>query len=166
LYLDNRIHSSKTKYCWHIINSTYARIGFLERQKNLSDFIPLDTVRWLKEQINKFGTKIFIECLKTLKNSSVLILGETIIDEYIYCDALGKVTKDPLVAFEKKTQQIQLGGVLAVAKHFSGLGINSSVITKWALTEEEFIRAEINTINGMQAFNLVTSKSIKKTRYV
>ena len=160
VYVANRINSSTDQYGWHIINSTYARIGYLEKQKNLSNFIPYDTVRWLKEQIDKFGLGIFNDCLKTLTDSSVLILGEAIIDEYIYCDALGKVTKDPLIAFEKRTKQSHLGGVLAVARHFSGLGINSNVITKWAITDQDFIMTKVNL------FNLKSDKSIKKTRYV
>ena len=166
VYVANRINSSTDQYGWHIINSSYARIGYLERQKNLSNFIPFDTVRWLKEQINMFGVEIFNECLKTLVNSSVLILGETIIDEYIYCDALGRVTKDPLVAFEKRTRQEHLGGVLAVARHFSGLGINSSVITKWAAADENFIVNEIGSSKKINIYNLGSKKSIKKTRYV
>jgi len=166
VYVANRINSSADQFGWHIINSTYARIGYLERQKNLSNFIPLDTVRWLKEQINRFGEGIFSECLKTLSDSSVLILGEAIIDEYIYCDALGKVTKDPLIAFEKRTKQSHLGGVLAVAKHFSGLGVNSNVITKWAVADQDFIMTEVNSNKKINLFNLESSKSIKKTRYV
>jgi sugar/nucleoside kinase (ribokinase family) len=166
IYVANRINSSTDKYGWHIINSTYARIGYLERQKNLSNFIPFDTVRWLKNQINKFGVGIFDECLKTLADSSVLILGEAIIDEYIYCDALGKVTKDPLIAFEKRTKHEHFGGVLAVAKHFSGLGINANVITKWANADKDFIMNEINLNKKINVFNLGSSKSIKKTRYV
>jgi sugar/nucleoside kinase (ribokinase family) len=165
-YVASRINSGTDKYGWHIINSTYARIGYLERQKNLSNFIPFDTVRWLKDQINKFGVGIFDECLKTLADSSVLILGEAIIDEYIYCDALGKVTKDPLIAFEKRTKHEHFGGVLAVAKHFSGLGINANVITKWANADQNFIINEIEANKKINVFNLGSSKSIKKTRYV
>lgn len=166
IYVANRMNSGTDRYEWHIINSTYARIGYLERQKNLSSFIPFDTVRWLKDQINKFGVGIFDECLKTLADSSVLILGEAIIDEYIYCDALGKVTKDPLIAFEKRTTHQHLGGVLAVAKHFSGLGINANVITKWANTDQDFIKSEADSNKKINVFNLGSNKSIKKTRYV
>jgi len=166
VYVANRINRSTDQYGWHIINSTYARIGYLEKQKNLSNFIPFDTVRWLKEQIDKFGEGIFNECLKTLKDSSVLILGEAIIDEYIYCDALGKVTKDPLIAFERRTKQSHLGGVLAVARHFSGLGINSNVITKWAASDQDFIMTEVHSSKKVKLFNLESNKSIKKTRYV
>jgi sugar/nucleoside kinase (ribokinase family) len=166
IYVANRINSGADSYRWHIINSTYARIGYLERQKNLSSFIPFDTARWLKVQINKFGVEIFEECLKTLAASRVLILGEAIIDEYIYCDALGKVTKDPLIAFEKRTKHEHLGGVLAVAKHFSGLGINANVITKWASTDQYFIMNELDSNSKINIFNLGTSRSIKKTRYV
>lgn len=166
IYVANRMNSGTDQYGWHIINSTYARIRYLERQKNLSSFIPFDTVRWLKDQINKFGVGIFDECLKTLADSSVLILGEAIIDEYIYCDALGKVTKDPLIAFEIRTKHQQFGGVLAVAKHFSGLGINANVITKWGNVDQDFITSEIDSNKKMNIFNLGSSKSIKKTRYV
>ena len=166
VYVANRTRSSKSSFSWHIVNSTYARIGYLDRQRNLSDFIPFDTIRWLKEQINKFGVSEFTECLKTLADSRVLILGETIIDEYIYCEALGRVTKDPLIAFEKISRQQQLGGVLAVARHFSGLGIDSNVITKWALADQDFINTEINLSNGIKTFNLGSNMSIKKTRYV
>jgi len=166
IYVANRINSDTDKYGWHIINSTYARIGYLERQKNLSNFIPFDTAQWLKDQINKFGVGIFDECLKTLANSKVLILGEAIIDEYIYCDALGRVTKDPLIAFEKRTKHTHFGGVLAVAKHFSGLGINANVITKWADTDQDFIMSEVDSNKKINIYNLRSNKSIKKTRYV
>jgi sugar/nucleoside kinase (ribokinase family) len=166
VYVANRTRSSKGSFSWHIVNSTYARIGYLDRQRNLSDFIPFDTIRWLKEQIDKFGVSEFTECLKTLADSRVLILGEAIIDEYIYCEALGRVTKDPLIAFEKISRQQQLGGVLAVARHFSGLGIDSNVITKWALADQDFINTEINLSNGIKTFNLGSNMSIKKTRYV
>lgn len=166
LYVAKRINASKDEYSWHMINSTYARIGYLERQKNLSNFIPFDTIKWLKTQIDKYGVSIFNECLETVTNSKVLILGEAIIDEYIYCDALGKVTKDPLIAFEKRTKQTHLGGVLAVAKHFSGLGINSSVISKWANTDHEFISSEVSTNKAIKLINLESNESIKKTRYV
>jgi len=166
VYVANRTRSSKSSFSWHIVNSTYARIGYLDRQRNLSDFIPFDTIRWLKIQIDKFGVSEFTECLKTLADSSVLILGEAIIDKYIYCEALGRVTKDPLIAFEKISQQQQLGGVLAVARHFSGLGIHSNVITKWALADQDFINTEINLSNRIKTFNLSSNMSIKKTRYV
>jgi len=166
VYVANRTRSSKSLFGWHIVNSTYARIGYLDRQRNLSDFIPFDTIRWLKEQIDKFGVNNFTECLKTLSDLRVLILGEAIIDEYIYCEALGRVTKDPIIAFEKISRQQQLGGVLAVARHFSGLGIDSNVITKWALADQEFINTEINLSDQINTFNLGSNMSIKKTRYV
>lgn len=166
LYVAKRINASKDEYSWHMINSTYARIGYLERQKNLSNFIPFDTVKWLKTQIDKYGVSIFNECLETVTDSKVLILGEAIIDEYIYCDALGKVTKDPLIAFEKRTKQTHLGGVLAVAKHFSGLGINTSVVSKWATMDQEVVISEVSTNKAIKLINLKSNKSIKKTRYV
>jgi bifunctional ADP-heptose synthase (sugar kinase/adenylyltransferase) len=56
--------------------------------------------------------------------------------------------------------------VLAVAKHFSGLGVNANIITKWASTDQDFIMSEVDSNKKINIFNLGSSKSIKKTRYV
>ena len=166
IYIANRIKHNSGEFNWHVINSTYARLGYLSLQKSLSDYIPADTANWLKIQIKKFGASIFNDCLKTVKNSSVLILGETIIDEYIYCDALGRVTKDPLIAFEKRSHQNQVGGVLAVAKHFSGLGVNANVISKWSDQDNDFVVSELKSSKGLNLYNLGSNNSIRKTRFV
>ena len=162
IYIANRIKHNSGEFNWHVINSTYARLGYLSLQKSLSDYIPADTANWLKIQIKKFGASIFNDCLKTVKNSSVLILGETIIDEYIYCDALGRVTKDPLIAFEKRSHQNQVGGVLAVAKHFSGLGVNANVISKWSDQDNDFVVSELKSSKGLNLYNLGSNNSIRK----
>lgn len=61
---------------------------------------------------------------------------------------------------------MHLGGVLAVARHFSGLGIHSNVITKWATAEQEFISNELSLNKEINLVNLESKQSIKKTRYV
>ena len=44
--------------------------------------------------------------IDTFKNLKVLVLGETIIDEYNFCEALGKSGKEPvLVLRDMKTEQ-------------------------------------------------------------
>lgn len=53
------------------------------------------------------------KCLK------VLVLGDTILDEYMYCDTIGKSSKDPTLVLRYENSDIFAGGVLAVANHLS-----------------------------------------------
>ncbi|MEM7164849.1 MAG: PfkB family carbohydrate kinase [Planctomycetota bacterium] len=47
----------------------------------------------------------------------VLVIGETIIDEYQYCDAIGKSSKEPTLAVKPYSVERFGGGILAVANH-------------------------------------------------
>ena len=53
------------------------------------------------------------------KNLKVLIIGETIIDEYVYCEALGKSGKEPHLVLNEETKKNYLGGAAAIANHLS-----------------------------------------------
>ena len=59
--------------------------------------------------------KIFLDFLSI----KVLVIGETIIDKYVFCEALGKSGKEPMLALrEIKTEQYY-GGSLAISNHLS-----------------------------------------------
>lgn len=49
----------------------------------------------------------------------VLVIGETIIDEYVYCDALGKSGKEPVLAVKNLYSKKFLGGTLSIARNLS-----------------------------------------------
>src|SRR5262249_34936445 len=49
----------------------------------------------------------------------VLVLGETIIDQYFYCETLGKSGKEPILAVRLHSGEKFAGGVLAVANHLA-----------------------------------------------
>jgi len=48
---------------------------------------------------------------------NVLVVGETIIDEYYFGQSLGKSGKAPIVAFENKTLDVYEGGAKAIRNH-------------------------------------------------
>lgn len=62
--------------------------------------------------------KIDIE-LNKLKNLKSLIIGESIIDQYTFCEAIGKSGKEPVLNFEELQTDNYLGGALAIANHLS-----------------------------------------------
>jgi rfaE bifunctional protein kinase chain/domain/rfaE bifunctional protein nucleotidyltransferase chain/domain len=67
----------------------------------------------------KYGFKKIKEYVDRLKKLNILLLGETIIDEYYFGDVLGKSGKEPHLVMSQKDKEIYLGGSAAVANHLS-----------------------------------------------
>ena len=51
---------------------------------------------------NEFQQNKINEFLENIKNKKVLVLGETIIDEYITTEAIGKSGKEPMMVVQQK----------------------------------------------------------------
>lgn len=56
---------------------------------------------------------------KKLENIRMLIIGESIVDEYIFCEGLGKSGKESVLSLRKRRSEKYLGGVLAMAQNSS-----------------------------------------------
>lgn len=74
-----------------------------------------------------------------------LVIGEAIIDEYVFCDAIGKSTKDPVLAVIQLGFESYAGGSLAVANHLAGLCNEVRLITQLGDRErqEAFVRSAL-----------------------
>ena len=49
----------------------------------------------------------------------VTIIGDAILDEYIWCKKLGVSSKDPMMAVQRDKSELFIGGSLAVANHLA-----------------------------------------------
>jgi rfaE bifunctional protein nucleotidyltransferase chain/domain len=106
--------------------------------------------------------------LQALRRLKVLIVGETIIDEYQFCSVMGKSGKEPvLAALHHRTEQYA-GGVLAIANHVSNFCDQVTVLS--ALGEvnscEEFIRAKLNPNVTTQLVRVPGAPTIIKRRFL
>jgi len=54
-----------------------------------------------------------------LQNLKVLVVGETIIDQYVFCEALGKSGKEPVLVLRELNMEQYAGGAAAIARHLS-----------------------------------------------
>ncbi len=166
-YCQERLQREKhSNLRWNILSSDYARYALLDRQKSLSDFIPVDTEFWLKNLLSRHTQDEILSSVSLLGQVETIIIGESIIDEYVYCDALGKVSKDPLVAFLKKEKVAQLGGVLAAAKHFAGLGSPTTLISEVGAEERYWVIEDLLTLGNISPQLESEFSTIIKTRYV
>lgn len=81
----------------------------------------------------------WLDCASMLKP---LVVGEAIIDEYVFCDGIGKSTKDPVLAVLQQSVEAYAGGSLAIANHLAGLCRQVELITQLGSAErrEDFVR--------------------------
>jgi len=66
------------------------------------------------QDFNKIKTR-----LDKLKNLKVLVIGETIIDQYVFCEALGKSGKEPVLVMRDLMMEQYAGGAAAIVRHLS-----------------------------------------------
>ena len=94
-------------------SNTYSSSKILNKIDNTHQFQFLKNIKknFNKSKLEKIFTK--------LSNLKIMIIGETILDEYIYCDALGKSGKEPILTYNKNITETYLGGSLAIAQNIS-----------------------------------------------
>ena len=107
----------------------------------------------------------YLEDARALK---VLVVGETIIDEYQYCEMMGKVTKDPILAALYHSTEKFAGGVVAVANHVSNFCDNVDLFTMLGErdTQEDFVRQNLRSNVKPTFFYKDNSPTIVKRRFV
>ncbi len=72
---------------------------------------------FLREFRSRFTPEQVIESINDLNNLKVLVIGDTIVDEYHYCKPLGKSSKSPTISSVYLKGETYAGGVLAIANH-------------------------------------------------
>ena len=119
----------------------------------------------IKRKFTFLKIRKFIENFKKLK---VLIIGETIIDQYFFCEALGKSGKEPvLVLRDLKTEQY-LGGAAAISRHISEF-CNKITLLSMVGQKCEFLKEIKNNLPKNINFKYIKKKNsptILKKRFL
>ena len=146
----SKLHSSSK-----FINEKYANFNKLQK-------IYLNKLR-----IN-FDEKKIHEYFSKIEKSEILLIGETIIDEYIYSNVLGKAGKDPILTIKPNSKVVYLGGILSMAKILSTFCKKVKVITYLGEKKEylDFINKNLEKNISIKYIAKKNSPTIKKTRYV
>jgi len=130
--------------------------------------IDSQTQNWLNEFKETDGYESVLGSLEKISNLKVLILGETIIDQYTFCTPLAKSSKDPILAFHQHETNYFPGGVLAIANSSSGWDLKTKVIT-FSGFNDQILRAFGNKINSKIECEYIIANdrpTILKHRYV
>lgn len=82
------------------------------------------------------------------KNVNVLVIGDSIVDEYVSCDALGMSQEDPTIVVSPIKSDKFIGGAAIVAAHCSSLGANTSFISMCGTDSEgELVESSLKKLS-------------------
>ncbi len=127
-----------------------------------------DQSNYFKIAKKYFNAKNLQNILKKIEKIKVLVIGETIIDQYNFCEALGKSGKDPFLTFQPKTSQDYLGGAASIANNVSVFSKKVELISMIGHKKEylKFIKKKLNKNINSFFLNKKNSPTILKKRFL
>jgi len=78
---------------------------------------------------HKIEESKLVDYINKFSNLNVLVIGDTIIDEYITCEAIGMSQEDPTIVVTPISNKKFIGGAAIVASHAKTLGGNVSYVS-------------------------------------
>jgi rfaE bifunctional protein kinase chain/domain len=106
--------------------------------------------------------------MNSFSDIKVLIIGETIIDEYVYCETLGKSGKEPILVVRDMYKERYLGGTAAIARNLSSFCKKITLFTNIGQknNEKKFIKNNLEKNIKTIFLNKNNSPTITKKRFV
>lgn len=98
----------------------------------------------------------------------VAVIGETILDEYAFCDAIGKSGKEPMLVTRFSRCEVQAGGVLAIANHLAEFCRDVEVVSVLGGRDsrEDFVRSSLAPQVRGSFVRKAEGQTIVKRRYM
>jgi rfaE bifunctional protein nucleotidyltransferase chain/domain len=129
----------------------------------------------LKKKINhikkNFNENEINNLFLKFKNLKVLLIGETIEDEYIYTDYLGKPSKENIIATVHKSQTNDFGGVFGTYKALKSLDLNIDCLTVINKNKKKLLKSidkkliHSDTVISSDRENIIKTRFINKSHY-
>ena len=101
----------------------YTQGEVFSSSKLLNNFfgaLPEDAVAFSHKLLDKYGTDVFDRIVADVEGFAkfrVLVVGDVIIDDYIFCEPQGLTSKDATLSTRFESAERYLGGALAIARH-------------------------------------------------
>jgi rfaE bifunctional protein nucleotidyltransferase chain/domain len=126
------------------------------------------TQEYLAAFTGRHSPESVIGWLEGARRLKVLVVGEAIIDEYNYCETLGKSGKEPILAARYVNSERFPGGILAVANHATAFSDRVTMLTCLGelAPEEEFVRAQTRPGIDKRFIYVPNTPTIVKRRFL
>lgn len=129
---------------------------------------PEEVQLFLRKFARKYSFDDIARRIDSLSDLKVLIIGDSIIDEYHFCSPMGKSAKAQLVVNQYLGHEIYPGGVLAIANHVAAVCKEVTLITMLGQenSREDFIRENLNPLIKGTYFYREDGPTVIKKRYI
>jgi rfaE bifunctional protein kinase chain/domain/rfaE bifunctional protein nucleotidyltransferase chain/domain len=127
-----------------------------------------ETSEYLALLTKKYSVDAILDYLRNAWSLKTLVIGETIIDEYQYCDMIGKSTKEPILAVRYQSTETFIGGIVAAVNHVANFSENVGLLSFLGdqNTKEDIVRASVNKNVEQMYIQKSNSPTIVKRRFV
>ncbi|MBU1320868.1 MAG: hypothetical protein KKF46_00780 [Nanoarchaeota archaeon] len=127
-----------------------------EAQKHSNKIKKKHSMSKIRREIDKF------------RNLKVLVIGDTILDQYVFVWPKGRAIKDPILSTEYKYQEVYPGGILAIANHISNFvnKVKLVSIVGDKNSRVNFISKSLNKNVDLKTFTKKNSHTTVKKRYI
>jgi rfaE bifunctional protein nucleotidyltransferase chain/domain len=107
--------------------------------------LPPDVQAYLADFARRHPASELQGYLDKARGLKVLLVGEPIIDEYVYCEAIGKSSKEPTMVVKRLAEEKFAGGILAAANHVANFCDEVGVLTQLGTenSHEAFIEGRL-----------------------
>lgn len=134
--------------------------------KHLSLY-PEDVERYLAGMAQRHRPAEILRPVAGAQSLRVLVVGETIIDEYHYCQALGRSSKAPILAMQYVGQERFAGGAAAIANHLAGFCAEVSLVSMLGDQDDEeaWVRSQLRPAVAPHFLRKSGSPTLVKRRF-
>jgi rfaE bifunctional protein nucleotidyltransferase chain/domain len=117
---------------------------------------------------NRYHTETIHDLLNNMESLRVLVLGDIILDDYHYCNTIGKSNKDPVLAVHYQSSDLFAGGVLAVANQIADFAGDVRLLTILGERDshEDFIKENLNPRVKLNFVTNIGAPTIVKRRFL
>ncbi len=130
--------------------------------------LPQEIHAFLRNFRERYVATDLFRYLDGAKALRVLVIGEAIIDEYQYCETMGKAGKEPILAARYVSSERFAGGILAVANNVAALSDQVTMVTFLGTIDshEDFIREKLDKNIEAIFLPMENAPTIVKRRFV
>src|SRR3989338_1444855 len=116
----------------------------------------------------RYSFEDLTNCLKKINDIKVLVIVDVIIDEYHYCQGMGKSQKDNIIATKYINEEVFAGGVLAAANHLAGFCKDVTLLSCLGLKNDyqDFIHKHLKANIKTNFYFRKDAPTVVKRRFV
>ena len=126
------------------------------------------TQSYLAKFKESYNIEYILGQIDLLEKKKVLIVGETIIDEYLFCQSLGISNKSSCIDARYLEKEIHLGGAAGIAKHLAGFCQEVHFVTYLEKEGEHvnFVRNNLDSSVNFKPMFTSYQSSVTKQRFL